>query len=358
MYPGRVAPELRKHGWAVYGVALTGSRVAYSFEKGRVDCLTFKSRASALFSLVRIIRYIRRKNVGVVHAHKSSDIRIAALIGQLCPDIKVFFTDHMGVKKPKRDFYHRWAYSKVTRVFSISQFTYSWNRCSLPVPEDRLTQLYYGIDLRAYEDPLTLNEKSAIRRSLGVPGSSVVIALPGRIDRSKGHDVWLRALKLLSEESGLPPWRAVIIGESAPDDIDAGRFQKELEELVDQKQLSERVSFVGFRTDLAACLKAVDICCIPSVIEAFGLAVIESMAAQCAIIGSSSGAIPELVDCSRGRTVDPREPEGWRDALKELVVNDGVREALSSEGARWVAEKFSMEAHIYSLTYYYDKPTV
>jgi glycosyltransferase involved in cell wall biosynthesis len=343
-----------RHGWSVYGVALTGSRVAYSFEKGGVDCLTFKSRASALFSLVTIIKYIRRKGVGVVHAHKSSDIRIAALIGQLCPDIKVFFTDHMGVKKPKRDLYHRWAYSKVTRAFSISQFTYCWNQASLPLPEGRLTQLYYGIDLSAYENSLTRNERSTIRRSLGVTANSVVIALPGRIDRSKGHDVWLRALKLLSEESELPPWQALIIGESAPNDVDARRFQNELEEFVDRKQLSACVRFVGFRTDLAACLKAVDICCIPSVLEAFGLAVIESMAARCAIIGSSSGAIPELVDNSRGRIVDPREPEEWRDALKELLENDGLREALSYEGARWVTQKFSMEAHIGSLTYYYN----
>ena len=354
MYPGRIAPELKTRGWHVFGIALHGSRVAKKFEDENIQTLTFKSDLTAVLSIKKILEYLRENDISVIHAHKSGDVRVAALIAQFRPDIRIFFTDHMGAKKPKKDLYHRWAYSKMDNVFSISQATYRWNLTSLPISSDRLIQLYYGIDLKAYAVPLTVEECSEVRDSLGISNKGVVIALPGRIDKSKGHEVWLRALQLLSEDSTLPAWQAVIIGEASGKDSQPSGFEDELKTFVDSTWLSDRVSFAGFRSDLPRCLQAVDISCIPSACEAFGLSVIESMAAECAVVGSSTGAIPELVGFDRGRIADPTDAEQWRDAIKELLLNDDLRRRLGVAGSRWVAQKFSMDLHIEHLVSYYE----
>jgi len=102
MYPARVTPELQRQGWAVHGMALAGTRVADAFKAVGVEPLTVGSRPAALLQLPRILRYLDRHDIRVVHAHKSSDMQIAALLAQWRPGLRLFFTDHMGVKKAQK----------------------------------------------------------------------------------------------------------------------------------------------------------------------------------------------------------------------------------------------------------------
>ncbi len=353
MYPGRVTPELQRQGWTVHGMALAGTRVADAFRAVGVEPLTVRSRMAAVLELPRILRYLEHHDIRVIHAHKSSDMQVAALLVQWRPELRLFFTDHMGVKKPKKDPYHRWAYAKAQRVFSISQATHEWNRAALPVPDERLVQLYYGIDLEAYRTPMSDQERWELRRSLGVDDQAVVIALPGRITRSKGHSVWLDALARLNDQPGLPHWQAVVVGEASGEDARPGGFADELRATVKRNGLDHRVVFAGFRGDLAACLQAVDIACIPSVKEAFGLAVVESMAARCAVVGSASGAIPELIDHDRGRIADPGDANDWAAALVELVADAGLRARLAATASDWVNRRFTLAGHVERLVGYY-----
>lgn len=353
MYPGRITPELRRQGWGVHGIALSGTRVAEAFRAAGVEPVTFRSRATALGSILVMLRYMKRYGIKVIHAHKSSDMRIGALLVQLRPELRLFFTDHMGVKKPKKDIYHRWAYAKARRVFSISQATHQWNRTALPVPAERLVQLYYGIDLQAHGAPMSDQHRREMRRSLGVDDQAVVIALPGRVTRSKGHSVWLQALRRLNEQPALPHWQGVVVGEAGGADARPGGFADELRATVECEGLSHRVVFAGFRRDLAQCLQAVDIACIPSEREAFGLSVIESMAADCAVIGSTSGAIPELIEQDRGRIADPADAGAWTVALAELVADADLRDRLAAAGREWVNARFTLAEHVERLVGYY-----
>ena len=355
MYPGRVTPELQRQGWTVHGLALAGTRVADAFRSVGVEPLTVNTRISAVLQVPRILRYLDQYDIRVIHAHKSSDMQVAALLAQYRRDLRVFFTDHMGVKKPKKDLYHRWAYAKARRVFSISQATYEWNRASLPVPAERLVQLYYGIDLDAYREPLSEAERRELRRSLGVDEQAVVIALPGRINRSKGHAMWLDAIRQLAERAELPYWQGVVVGEASGEDARPGGFADQLRATVAQQGLEGRVVFAGFRQDMAKCLQAVDIACIPSVKEAFGLSVIESMAAKCAVVGSASGAIPELIDRDRGRIADPADSSAWAAVLAELVADAGLRGHLSASAADWVNARFTLAGHVERLVGHYTE---
>ena len=354
MYPGRVTPELQRQGWAVHGLALTGTRVADAFQSVGVEPLTVNSRMAAVLQVPRILRYLDRHNIRVIHAHKSSDMQVAALLAQRRRDLRLFFTDHMGVKKPKKDPYHRWAYAKAQRVFSISQATYEWNQTALPVPAERLVQLYYGIDLDACREPLPEANRRELRRSLGVDEQAVVIALPGRINRSKGHAMWLDALRRLAERSDLPHWQGVVVGEASGEEARPGGFADELRTTVERERLAHRVVFAGFRRDMAQCLQAVDIACVPSVKEAFGLSVIESMAAKCAVVGSASGAIPELINRDRGRIADPADPSAWTAALAELVADAELRDNLAAVASEWVSTRFTLEEHVEKLVGYYQ----
>ena len=350
MYPGRVTPEFQRQGWEVHGIALEGSRVAESFRAVGVEPLIFRSRRAALLSVRKVLRYLKQHDIRVMHAHKSSDMRLGALLGSLWPELRLFFTDHMGVKKPKKDLYHRWAYSKLTRLFSISQAAYQTNLTAFPLPADRITQLYYGIDLTAYTKRLSAMDRLALRRSMGISENQLAIALPGRINKAKGHKVWVDALAQLKLRADVLDWCGVIIGEAGGEDAKPGGFFDQLKAQIHSLGLTENILFTGFRSDLAQCLQAMDLVCIPSVNEAFGLSVIEAMAAGCPVVGSAAGAIPELISPDRGRTALPNYPDMWTNAIAELTSDEPLRNRLGSSASVWVHEHFGMDRHVRALT--------
>ena len=353
MYPSQLAAALSRHGCQVHATAISGTRVAESFNQAGIPLIAFDSLNRAMFSVNSLLRYIREHQITVLHAHKSSDMRLGALLVHLAPDLKLFFTDHMGVAMPKKDWFHRWLYRKVTRLFSISQATHALNLKAFPLQPERITPLYNGIDLNPYQNLLTIQEKQKARLAMGLNTQGLLIGIPGRINPGKGQMQWVQALARLSQKRLNEDWHGVVIGEAADRDAEPGGFKDQLVERVKTLGLSEHISFVGFRTDMPRCLQALDIAAIPSAYESFGLSVVESMAAGCAVIGANSGAIPELINPDVGVLVDPDDSEAFATSLALLIQNPTRRTALGDKAHQYVLERFGMDTHVEKLLPYY-----
>ncbi|MDT8879064.1 glycosyltransferase family 4 protein [Halomonas saccharevitans] len=349
MYPSRIIPELRRQGWEAHGLALAGSRVAESLTEAGVTPLTVPSRGRALLGLGRLLAYLKAHEIGVLHCHKSSDLRLGALLVSLRPSLRLFFTDHMGVTRPKKDPYHRWAYGRVTRVFSISETTRRRNLAAFPLPAERIQRLYLGIDPAPYAPRLSNVERAALREELGLARDTVAIGLAGRVTPGKGQRVWIEALAWLAEYRPALAWQGLLVGGLTAAEGSNEAFVAELRDRVRALGLEERITFVGFRRDLPRLLEAMDIVCVPSRNEAFGLTVIEAMAAGKAVVGSDSGALPELIDPATGRLAAPEDPAAWGQALAELADDAALREALGEVARSRVARDFTLETHVAGL---------
>ncbi|OBX35249.1 D-inositol 3-phosphate glycosyltransferase [Halomonas elongata] len=153
----------------------------------------------------------------------------------------------------------------------------------------------------------------------------------------------------LAEMAPDQAWQGVLIGGLTAGEGSDEAVVAELRGRVAELGLESRVSFAGFRSDLPSCLKALDIVCVPSRNEAFGLTVIEAMAAGRPVVGSSSGAIPELVSEETGRLAAPDAPEAWAAALVELLGDAGLRDRLGAAGRRRVQEDFTLSGHVAAL---------
>ena len=346
MYPSRIIPELQRQGWEVHGLALAGSRVADSLAAAGVTPLSVASRGGALLAVARILGYLRRHRIQVLHCHKSSDLRLVALLKTLRPSLRLFFTEHMGVTRPKKGLYHRWAYGKLSRLFSISEATRARNLKAFALPPERIQRLYLGIDPTPYA---VHGDIDALRSELGAPPGALLIGLPGRLTPGKGQDIWLEALVRLAVRAPALHWHAVIIGGLHASEGSDEPYVAELEAKVAALGLGERVAFSGFRGDLPRLLRALDIVCIPSTNEAFGLTVIEAMAAGRPVIGADSGAIPELLDGAVGRLAAPDDPDAWAQQLEALADDPALRQQLGGAAEERVRRDFSLSAHVAAL---------
>lgn len=355
MYPSRIIPELIRQGWQAHGLALRDSRVAHSLRDAGVEPLQVASRGAALLALPRLLRYLTQHDIGVVHCHKSSDLRLAALLKTLRPRLALFFTDHMGVTRPKKDPYHRWAYGKLDRLFSISEATRERNLRAFPLPAERIRRLYLGVEPSTFAPQLDADGRERLRHELGIPAGTVAIGLPGRLTPGKGQLLWLQAIALLRDQSPGLAFHGVLIGGTQADEGADEPYVAELRERTAALGLGDRVSFAGYRADLARVFEALDVVCVPSHNEAFGLTVIEAMAAGKPVIGADSGAIPEILDAGCGRLAAPDDTAAWAAALAELAASETLRERLGSVAMRVVDERFSLETHVTRLSAEYRR---
>jgi len=187
----------------------------------------------------------------------------------------------------------------------------------------------HGLDLEDY--PRRVGA-SASQSGRGRP----VIGYFGRLTRQKGIDVLIESLALLSDLGGSAPLLR-IVGE--------GPEREDLVALARKRGVGDRVEFQPAvpHTDAPRVLSEFDVLVLPSrttptAREQFGRVLIEGMAAGCVVIGSNSGAIPEVI-ADAGIVFPEDDPEALTAGLTKALADRELAAGLRSRGLERVRER-------------------
>lgn len=99
-------------------------------------------------------------------------------------------------------------------------------------------------------------------------------------------------------------------------------------------------------------LQAMDVVVIPSHNEAFGLTVIEAMAAGKPIVGATTGAVPEVLG-GVGLLADPFQPQVIAGQIKVLLRDPELSERLGKLARERAEQEFDMSQHLKALCMHY-----
>ncbi len=141
----------------------------------------------------------------------------------------------------------------------------------------------------------------------------------------KRVDDLLRAVAILKET--MPDIQCKIIGTGPRDDY--------LKKLSEKLSIEENVHFCGFledHDDVLKIIKSSHIFCLPSIVEGFGIVIVESMALGVPFIASN---IPPLVEASGGKGglfFKPKNFEEIADKVEYILNNKELQESLKKEG--------------------------
>lgn len=141
----------------------------------------------------------------------------------------------------------------------------------------------------------------------------------GRLEPMKGVDTLLEAFAMLSDL----PLTLMIVGE--------GEEREKLEALAKELRVSDRVSFEGYTAapKLFDLYAQSEIFCGLSRSEALGNVFLEAQAAQCAVVATNVGGIPEIVkDQITGLLVRPDDPRAAAEAIRRLLEDTVLRQRL------------------------------
>jgi glycosyltransferase involved in cell wall biosynthesis len=165
------------------------------------------------------------------------------------------------------------------------------------------------------------------------PDAAPVIGALGRLVPKKGFSDLLQALALLAQRGYRFEGR---IGGSGPE-------ERSLRMLSAHLRLIDHVSFPGWIEDKLAFFETVDLVCVPSREEPFGIVVLEAMAHGRAIIATDAAGPSEIIrDGVDGRLVPRAEPQALAAALADLLDRPERRRALAEAGLETVRDRFAL----------------
>lgn len=164
-----------------------------------------------------------------------------------------------------------------------------------------------------------------------------VLAVVGRLEYDKGHRVAIAAMrKIVDVVSGA---QLKIVG--------AGSLEEELRDQVEALRLSDNVEFAGHRSQICDIMSNMDLLLIPSYNEAFGHVVLESIAAGVPLLGSRSGAFPEILDNGKyGTLVDPSDPDALAEAAINIIANPAPALAKLEQARATVLTRYTKEESV------------
>jgi glycosyltransferase involved in cell wall biosynthesis len=120
--------------------------------------------------------------------------------------------------------------------------------------------------------------------------------------------------------------------------------------------LEDRLGLLGFRSDVPAVMRGLDVMVLASDAEPCGRVLLEAMASGTAIVATNTGGTPELVrDGTEGLLVPPRDPAALAGAVRRLVQDPPLRESLGRAGVVRVEESFTVAAHVARTLEVYDR---
>lgn len=171
------------------------------------------------------------------------------------------------------------------------------------------------------------------------PGE-VVIGYVGRLVEPKGLRTLAQALALVRDL----PWKLVLIGK--------GEFEEGFRALLAKDGLADRAEFLGYvpHDRTPEYLSAFDLLVLPSETqpnwkEQFGRVITEAMACGTAVAGSDSGEIPRLIEASQGGVIFPeRDAQAFAGALREMILQPGLRQDCAARGMSWTRDHVSLRA--------------
>ena len=235
-----------------------------------------------IFKLVKIM-----KNYDIVHTHNSSP-QLFVAIASLFSRTDIVSTEHNTSNRKRNWKWYRpiesWMYGRYNHVICISKIAEEKLREYmggewLVESSNRyksITTINNGIDVNA------ISEAVPCKELLGLKESRKSILMVAGFRKQKNQDTIIRALTLLNQEK-YEVWFAGI-----------GERMEEVKQLALSLGVSDRVRFLGLRTDIPNVLRAADVIVMSSHWEGLSLSNVEGMSAHKPFIASDVNGLKEV----------------------------------------------------------------
>jgi len=166
-----------------------------------------------------------------------------------------------------------------------------------------------------------------------------VIGIYGRIEMTKGFDILIKAAEILAKKNY--DFRLKIGGFEVEN---SGYYFKDIEDLARKCDIFEKITFVGTVFDKEKFFKDVDILCVPSREESFGLPILEAFLFSTLVVSSDSDGGKFLIKNGENGILFARQNyQELAEKLIEIFTNPHITANITRNAFLKLEKEFSFD---------------
>lgn len=316
-----LANELQRRGHSVDFLAYDRETVTSQLDKRGIAYRTLPFRWSLdMGSVRRLAGILSDGRYDVIHVHSTRFVPIAELaVARVGCDTRVVMTRHEA-HRTKVNIFVRHLFRRLHRIIFVSHLVERrWRGANGWITDPMCRVIHNSIP------PYDFKDVESLRAKYGIPADTAMLMFAGRVKKSKGCTVILKALSRIADR----PFHIVFVGA-----LKSEGYLRDLMEIARKGGIADRVHFYGFTPDARQFMRQADIAIAPSVtLDSCPLTNIEYLQLGKCEVSTNNGGQAEYLE--NGRTallVNPGDDRGLADAIARVIDDKALRESLARAG--------------------------
>ncbi len=294
-----------------------------------------------LSSTYKITRLIKKYTVSTIYIN-SANVILGPILKSLT-GLPLIWHLHEIVETPSilKYFLVR-LIEKSNQVIAVSAATRDfWMKQSTKLD---IHLLHNGIPTSDFKHAVSLND-SEFPFTLKNTHNAILIAMVGRVQPWKGQAYFLNIMKSFFDEMKVSDLNvyAIMVGDAYPG---YEYYVEELQQSIIDKELVDKVFYIGYRRDVPAILASIDLLVLPSLLpDPLPTVVLEAMASGKPVLATLQGGASEMIlDGETGSFIPLDDHKKAAETLRLLLLDTEKMRQMGQKGSQRVNECFSLEA--------------
>jgi len=289
-------------------------------------------KKNKVFSLIQpIIEQIKINNIDVLHIHDSSALSAAIIAKMLVnKNIKLIYSRKRN-NPIKNNFFKKLKYNNkyINKIVSVSKAVEKIFH-DINLPADKLLTIYDAIDVQKFENK---TKTGFLLNELNLGSEKIIVGNISSLSKQKDLVTFIKTAELVCENNEAVHF--VILGKGAEETM--------LKELVEEKKLTDKIHFLGFKPNVADYLKEFDLLLMSSITEGLPLTIYEAFASRIPIVSTKAGGIPEvIIDGENGFLSEIGDEKTLAEKCLQLLDNNELANKFKEKSFTIVKERFDL----------------
>lgn len=261
----------------------------YNFEdflpiKDKITFIDFSyKKIYDLRMVFKLRKTIKKIKPDIVHTHLFPGQFIVP-ISIFAIKTKLFTTEHgislRRIKYPLFHYLEKISFSLYDKIVCVSETINEKLKEEYPKLSNKIITINNGIDIDKVFNTPKVSKKELSNK---FKEDDIILCMVGRLEVGKDFETLIKSLKFLPEN-----YKLLIVGQ--------GYKRLDLEKMLENLNLENRVCFFGFKKDIYYIYKTVDIFVLSTEREGLPMVLLEAMSANKPCIGSNVDGIKTLLD--------------------------------------------------------------
>lgn len=303
-------------------VLTSGGKLIEDLEKLNIEVIKYPIDKKNPFSIIKNIFKLKKifleNKIDLVHV-RSRGPAWSAIFAARNSNLPILTTWHGHAVKSS------WLKKKYNSimlrgdaVIANSSYTAKSINTIYNIGEDKIDIIPRGVDIDKFKPQNFSNvDIINIRKKWNINDpKKIILLLPARLTRWKGHEVVIHAINLLKKEKFYKDIICLFAGEQKGSD----RYIKDLQKMITKYSIDEKIKLIGRVKNMPLAYQASKIILSPSIEpEPFGRIPIEAQASGKIVIASDSGAVKDTIKSGpkyTGFKVKPNDSKKLADQIK------------------------------------------